>query len=127
MTEPKGLEGLRIFAVEDESLVAMQLEDILDELGCVVAGLAMRVDRAQAMLDAEPGIDAAILDMNIAGVKVYPVAERLRERNVPIVFATGYGLEGIEMEWRVFPVLQKPYTAEQIARALLQAIPLTNK
>ncbi|KTQ63906.1 response regulator, partial [Aureimonas ureilytica] len=81
----------------------------------------------QAMLDAEPGIDAAILDMNIAGVKVYPVAERLRERNVPIVFATGYGLEGIEMEWRVFPVLQKPYTAEQIARALLQAIPLTNK
>ncbi|WP_062231556.1 response regulator [Aureimonas sp. N4] len=127
MTEPKGLEGLRIFAVEDESLVAMQLEDILDELGCVVAGLAMRVDRAQAMLDSEPGIDAAILDMNIAGVKVYPVAERLRERNVPIVFATGYGLEGIEMEWRVFPVLQKPYTAEQIARALLQAIPLTNK
>ncbi|WP_062222069.1 response regulator [Aureimonas sp. D3] len=127
MTEPKGLEGLRIFAVEDESLVAMQLEDILDELGCVVAGLAMRVDRAQAMLDSEPGIDAAILDMNIAGVKVYPVAERLRARNVPIVFATGYGLEGIEMEWRVFPVLQKPYTAEQIARALLQAIPLTNK
>ena len=127
MNEPGGLEGLRIFAVEDESLVAMQLEDILDELGCVVAGLAMRVDRAQSMLDAVPDIDAAILDMNIAGVKVYPVAERLRERNVPIVFATGYGLEGIETEWRVFPVLQKPYTAEQIARALTQSMSLTNK
>jgi len=127
MNEPHALEGLRIFAVEDESLVAMQLEDILDELGCVVAGLAMRVDRAQAMLDGEPGIDAAILDMNIAGVKVYPVAERLRELKVPIVFATGYGLEGIEMEWRVFPVLQKPYTAEQIARALSQTLALTNK
>jgi CheY-like chemotaxis protein len=120
-------EGLRIFAVEDESLVAMQLEDILDDLGCVVAGFAMRIDRAQDMLDAAPGIDAAILDMNVAGVKVYPVAERLRALNVPIVFATGYGLDGIDPEWRIYPVLQKPYTTEQIARALTQSLALTHK
>ncbi|ALN72944.1 response regulator [Aureimonas sp. AU20] len=127
MTDAPSHQGLRIFAVEDESLVAMQLEDILDDLGCVVAGFAMRIDRAQDMLDAKPAIDAAILDMNIAGTKVYPVAERLRGMGIPIVFATGYGLDGIDPEWRVYPVLQKPYTTEQIARALSQTLVLTNK
>lgn len=125
MPDLSSLAGFRVFAVEDESLVAMQLEDILDDLGCVSAGFAMRVDRALAMLEASPGIDAAILDMNVAGMKVYPVAERLRELGVPIVFATGYGLDGIAEEWRVFPVLQKPYTAEQIAGALRVAKALT--
>ncbi len=120
----RALTGLRIFAVEDESLVAIQLEDILEDLGCVVAGFAMRVDRALEMLDATPAIDAAILDMNIAGVKVYPVAERLRERRIPIVFATGYGLNGIEAEWHVYPILQKPYTVDQIGRALAESLDL---
>lgn len=127
MLDLTSLAGLRVFAVEDESLVAMQLEDILDDLACTNAGFAMRVDRALSMIDATPGIDAAILDMNVAGVKVYPVAERLRSLDIPIVFATGYGLDGIDTEWRVYPVLQKPYTAEQIGRALQDALRLTNK
>jgi len=124
MTEPPSCVGLRIFAVEDESLVAMQLEDILGDLGCEIVGLAMRVPRALAMLDGAPQIDAAVLDMNIAGEKVYPVAERLRDEGVPIIFATGYGVSGIAEEWRSWPILQKPYTGDQVESALMRALAL---
>ncbi|MBB3998113.1 response regulator [Aureimonas pseudogalii] len=124
MTEQPSCAGLRIFAVEDESLVAMQLEDILADLGCEIVGLAMRVPRALAMLDGSPKIDAAVLDMNIAGEKVYPVAERLRDGGVPIIFATGYGVSGIAEEWRSWPILQKPYTGDQVESALMRALSL---
>ncbi|WP_245414866.1 response regulator [Aureimonas flava] len=113
--------GLRVFAVEDESLVAMQLEDMLEELGCVLVGLAMRVRRAMEMLDRGEAIDVAILDVNIAGEKVFPVAERLHEAGVPFLFATGYGRAGLEGQWLDRPVVQKPYTPDQIAAAILEA------
>lgn len=115
------LAGLRVFAVEDESLVAMQLEDMLDELGCVVVGLAMRVRKALDMLDREEVIDVAVLDVNIAGEKVFPVAERLHAMGVPFLFATGYGRPGLEGLWPDHPVVQKPYTSEQIAEAIVMA------
>lgn len=115
------LKGLRVFAVEDESLVAMQLEDILDELGCVVAGLAMRVRRAMEMLDRGTAIDVAVLDVNVAGEKVFPVAERLLQMGVPFLFATGYGRSGLDGQWLDRPVVQKPYTSDQIAEAILLA------
>ena len=124
LTDTPSCAGLRIFAVEDESLVAMQLEDILADLGCEIVGLAMRVPRALAMLDGVSKIDAAVLDMNIAGEKVYPVAERLRDDGVPIIFATGYGISGIAEEWRSWPILQKPYTGDQVERALQRAMAL---
>ena len=108
-----------MFVVEDESLVAMQLEDMLFDLGCKVVGLAMRLKRAHDMLDSGMAIDVAILDVNIGGEKIYPVAMRLREAGIPIVFATGYGREGLETEWRVCPVLQKPYSASQIEHSIL--------
>ena len=115
------LSGLRVFAIEDESLVAMQLEDIFEDLGLELAGFAMRVPRALDMLASAPRLDVAVLDMNIAGEKVYPVAERLRELGVPIVFATGYGRGGLLPDWQIHPVLQKPYTADQVAEAILDA------
>lgn len=115
------LTNLRVLAVEDESLVAMQLEDILDELGCVVVGLAMRVRRAMEMLDRGDAIDVAVLDVNIAGEKVFPVAARLEEAGVPFLFATGYGRQGLEGRWPDRPVVQKPYTLDQIATAILEA------
>ncbi len=112
-----------MFVVEDESLVAMQLEDMLDELGCRVVGPAMRVRRAFEMLDRGDAIDVAILDVNIAGEKVYPVAERLEAAGVPFLFATGYGRPGLEGRWPERPVVQKPYTPDQIAAAILAARP----
>lgn len=122
MSEAEGLAGLKVFAVEDETLVAMQLEDIFEDLRLDLVGFAMRVPRALAMLGETPRIDVAVLDMNIAGEKVYPVAEALRARGVPIVFATGYGRGGLLEEWQVHPVLQKPYTASQIAEAIRDAL-----
>ncbi|GGD92538.1 response regulator [Aureimonas endophytica] len=112
--EGRDLAGLKVFAVEDESLVAMQLEDMLYEFGCEVVGLAMRVARALDMADTLPAIDFAVLDVNIAGDKVYPVAACLRARGVPIVFATGYGRAGVDPEWHECQIVQKPYTADEL-------------
>ena len=92
------LADLKVFCVEDESLVAMQLEDILFDFGCDVVGMAMRFDRALEMAGSLPDIECAVLDVNIGGTKVYPVAARLRERHVPIVFATGYGPAGVDQD-----------------------------
>jgi DNA-binding LytR/AlgR family response regulator len=110
--------GLKVFIVEDESLVAMQLEDMLADIGCEVVGLAMKIERALDTIERLSAIQIAILDVNIGGHKVYPVAARLRERGVPLVFATGYGREGVESEWQSYPILQKPYTTEQVELAL---------
>lgn len=107
--------------VEDEFAVLLMVEDMLVELGCRVAGSASRLSDAveQARtLDA----DAAVLDVNIHNQPVYPVAEVLAARNVPIVFSTGYGTSGMEARWRSYPILQKPYRAEELAAALRQAL-----
>lgn len=120
-TEPT-LSGLKVFAVEDESLVAMQLEDMLFDFGCEVVGLAMRLAKAVEMAGDLPTIDFAVLDVNIGGEKIYPVAERLREREVPIVFATGYGRAGVDPQWHECPIVQKPYTAKELSSHIVAAI-----
>ena len=116
------LTGLKVFAVEDESLVAMQLEDMLYDFGCEVVGVAMRLNRALEMAAALSEIQCAVLDVNIGGDKVYPVAERLRDRSVPIVFATGYGRVGVNAEWQFCPIVQKPYTAGELAAHIAAAM-----
>ncbi|GGD20953.1 response regulator [Aureimonas glaciei] len=118
MREGDTLGGLRVFLVEDESLVAMQLEDMVEDLGGECVGLAMKLSRALDMLEGIAAIDVAILDVNLGGDKVYPVAERLRQRAVPIVFATGYGRAGVDPEWQSCEVVQKPYTMQEIAAAV---------
>ena len=113
---------MSVFVVEDEALVAINLEDMLMDLGCTVAGTAMRVEQAEQMLGGGLACDVAILDVNLGGDMVYPLAGRLREQGVPIVFATGYGQEGLPEEWRSHAILQKPYTGDQVAAALIRAI-----
>ena len=119
------LKGLKVFVVEDESLVAMQLEDMLEDAGCELVGLAMRVKRALEMLDEDPAVDVAILDVNIGGDKVYPVAERLRAGGIPMIFATGYGRAGVDDEWQGCEILQKPYTWAEVEKTVLAAIART--
>lgn len=121
-TDASDLSGLKVFIVEDESLVAMQLEDMLSDIGCEVAGLAMRVKKAEEMLPTLPDLDLAILDVNVAGEQVYPVAHALADRDVSIVFATGYGRSGVLPEWQDRPILQKPYTTEQVVRIMMDAL-----
>ncbi|MCO6392222.1 response regulator [Aliihoeflea aestuarii] len=116
------LQGLNVFVVEDEALVALNLEDMLDELGCTVIGPAMRLGRAKEMLDGAFTADVAILDVNIAGEPVFPIAEQLAVRGIPIVFATGYGQAGLPTSWHSNPVLQKPYTMDEVSGSLAKAL-----
>lgn len=115
------LTGKRVLVVEDEMLVAMNLEDLLIERGAEVVGPAMRLDTALDLARTER-LDVAVLDINLHGGRSYPVAETLRERRIPFIFATGYGhAEGAEGYAEV-PTLTKPYRASELAEALERAL-----
>ena len=108
---------LRILIVEDEMLVAMNIEDMLLDLGHEVAGIASRLEPALA-LAAEGDFDLALLDVNLAGQPSFPVAAVLRDRGLPFLFATGYGVKGIIEEFQASPVLQKPFRALDLEQAI---------
>lgn len=111
----------RILVVEDESLVAMLLETILEDLGCAIVGPESTV-AAGVETAGSADIDAALLDVNVAGELVFPVAEKLRARGIPFVFSTGYGEGGLPAEWRGNPTIQKPFTEVAVHDALAQAL-----
>ena len=115
------LAGLSVFVIEDETLVLVNLEDMLEELGCTLIGPAMRLDQADAMMDEAAAADVAILDVNIGGRAVFPLAEKLAGKGVPLVFTTGYGRDGLPPEWQDATVLGKPYTFDDVAGALMRA------
>lgn len=101
-------------------LVAMNIEDMLLGLGHEVAGIATRLEPALA-LAGEAGFDLAMLDVNLAGTPSFAVADLLRSRGLPYVFATGYGREGIADAHRSAPVLQKPFRASDLEAVLEEA------
>lgn len=111
------LAGKRVLIVEDEMLVALLIEDFILQIGCEIAGMAMRLEPA---LDLARTIefDVAILDINLAGKPSFPVAEMLRERGIPFVFASGYGVAGLEGSGISAPVLQKPFDVGDVRRLL---------
>ncbi len=120
MSQP--LSARRVLLVEDEALVAMLLETILEDMGCVPVGPAGTVEEGLAMVaDAGP-LDAALLDVNVAGRQVFPIAEALKARGVPFVFSTGYGESGLPDEWRGHATVQKPFTESAIRAALMTAM-----
>ncbi|MDB5693463.1 MAG: response regulator [Alphaproteobacteria bacterium] len=109
------LGGKRVLVVEDEAMVAMLIEDMLAELGCEVVGPAMRLEHALQL--AETGaIDAAVLDINLGGVRSDPVADILERRGVPTLFVTGYGQSS--RPGRTDRILQKPYRQAELGEAL---------
>ena len=103
--------------VEDEVLVAMNLEDLLLEMGHLVIGPAVRIDEA-LLLAEETDLDFAILDVNLAGEPSFPVADILRRRGVPFVFATGYGQGGVDARFNGQPTLSKPYAFAELEVAI---------
>jgi len=117
--------GRRVLVVEDEALVAMLLETILEDMGCMAVGPAATVDEGLRMA-ADEAIDAALLDVNVAGRQVFPVAQALKDRGVPFVFSTGYGEGGLPDEWRGQPTLQKPFTEAAVRDALMSAMGLAD-
>ncbi len=113
------LAGTRVLLVEDETLVAMLLEDALAELGCEVVGPVARLDAAAEAIERDV-IDCALIDINLQGRPAYPLAERLAARGVPFGFVTGYEPEDVEERFRGRrPVLRKPCDADQLRAALL--------
>ena len=116
-----GLEGRKVLIVEDESLVAMLLETMLEDMGCTVFGTAARIEDALEMIAGDSRPDAALLDVN-----VYPVAEALDRMGVPLVFSTGYGQGGLAQGWEGRPTVQKPYTEAMIRDALMRVLDIRN-
>jgi CheY-like chemotaxis protein len=112
-----GASGRRILVVEDEFLIRMLLEDMLDELGYSIAGVAGRVGEATEIAKAGE-FDVAILDVNLDGEDVYPVADILAGRGVPFLFVTGYGGRGLPEPYRDRPTLQKPFQIDDLDRSL---------
>ena len=109
----------RILLVEDEMLVAMLLEDMLSEAGHTLVGPMARVEQAVAAVQQE-AIDLAILDVNVGGEEVYPVAEALAAREIPFAFATGYGAHGLREPWQDRPTLQKPFHRSDLFRMVAE-------
>ena len=117
------LAGVRVLVVEDETLVAMLLEDMVVDLGGKVAGSASRLDGALALAnDPNLELDLAVLDVNLAGQDAFPVAAALQRRGVPFAFSTGYGNAGLPDAWRGRPTLPKPFTQDQVLSVLRQAL-----
>ena len=115
------LQGLRVLVVEDEALVAMLIEEYLKEFGCVVACSVRRVANGLESL-GDSRVGAAVLDVNVAGESVSPIAEALEEQKIPFIFASGYGARGVEARWSGRPVLEKPFAAQDLRSALLASL-----
>lgn len=114
------LEGLRVLLVEDDGLVAMMVESMLEELGCVVVDVIGSVAKALERT-AEGGFDVALLDVTLSDGDVYPVAEQLMTASVPFVFASGYGESALPERFRQVTVAPKPFHLAQLATALATA------
>jgi len=111
----------RVFVVEDEAMIRVLLESMLADLGYTVAAQAGEIDEATALAKTA-AFDVALLDVNLHGRPITPVAEILTERGVPIIFASGYGERGVPEAYRDSPTLEKPFETEALERALWAAI-----
>lgn len=114
------IEGLKLLVVEDEYLLALYLSDVLGDLGAEVLGPVACVADALALIEPAPGIDAAILDVNLAGEAVFPVADRLSAQGVPFAFASGYDPDLMPPRFRDVDVCQKPIDADAVRGAIVR-------
>jgi PAS domain S-box-containing protein len=112
-----GLQGKRILVIEDEPLIGMVLTDYLGDAGCEIIGPAQTLDKAMALV-AEAEFDAALVDGNLAGKPVDEIAIALSARDKPFVFVTGYGRNALPEGFESAPVVEKPFTHEQVTAAL---------
>ena len=123
MTQPDATpaRAKRIFVVEDEMIIRMLLEDMLEELGYTVVAQAGRIEEAMEAAKTA-AFDLAILDVNLNGAPISPVADVLAARGTPFVFATGYGETGLPEPHRGRPTLRKPFQLDALRQLLKQAL-----
>jgi CheY-like chemotaxis protein len=110
-----------VFLVEDEVMIRMMVADMLEELGYSVAAEAGEINEAIKLAQSTE-FDLAILDVNVNGKVISPVAQLIKARNRPFIFATGYGSSGLPEEYRDRPALQKPFQLETLARMIESAL-----
>ena len=113
--------GGSVFLVEDEVMIRMMVVDMLAELGYSVSAEAGEINEA-VKLAKSAEFDIAILDVNVNGKVISPVAELIEARNRPFIFATGYGSSGLPEQYRDRPALQKPFQLETLARMIETAL-----
>lgn len=118
----RSADSLRVLLVEDETAIAMMLEDMLAELGYRVIGPVARLDKALAMAQRE-AVDVALLDINLDGSEVYPVAAALAARGIPFAFCTGYGKAGLRAPYDDHPILPKPFQRRTLRELIAKLCP----
>ena len=116
------LHDRRVLVVEDEYFVADDIARALSKAGAEVVGPVPTREEALGLLSSGARIDAAVLDINLRGDMAYPVADALRERGVPFVFATGYGETAGAPGGFDAPVIRKPYDVTQVAAAVAELL-----
>jgi CheY-like chemotaxis protein len=107
-----------ILVVEDEYLVARSLCRLLRTMGATILGPAATIEQALAVLARTDRIDFGLIDVNLRGVPAFPVADALLARGVPFAFTTGYGDSNVPERYGDVAVLQKPFGAAMLARAI---------
>ncbi|HEX6958383.1 MAG TPA: response regulator [Ferrovibrio sp.] len=114
------LRGLKVLVVEDETIVSFLVEQVLSDLGCTSVWVAANVENAKRILQMHAP-DLAVLDVNLAGELVFPIVSSLEVADIPFVFTTGYGREGLLQPWPGHPVVHKPYDADALLAGLAAA------
>lgn len=122
MTGTAHLAGKRVLLVEDQFIIAMDLERVLKAAGCLVTGPVARLQPALAQATTG-AFDFAILDVNLFGEKVFPVAEMLDQRGVPFVLTTGYGDRAAPPGREAWPIVNKPYDPQAVLRLMGSMLP----
>ena len=112
------LHGLRVLVVEDDYITAFDLKAELEGMGAVVLGPVPGLEGALEVLAKDPGPDSALLDINLGGEMVFPLADRLRERGIPFIFTTGYDKWAIPEPYADLPRIEKPLDMRRLAQAL---------
>jgi CheY-like chemotaxis protein len=116
------LQGRRVLVVEDEYFVACDIARALAEAGAEVIGPAPDSSRALALLGEHEAVDGAVLDINLKGEMVYPIADALRARGVPFCFATGYDSAVLPRSYRDVPCWEKPFDLAKLVGAVAEMI-----
>jgi DNA-binding response OmpR family regulator len=119
----KPLLNYNIFVAEDDYLLAIVMEEILGDAGATVVGPAPNIAKAMSVIGQSRRIDAALLDVNLGGELVYPVADLLRERQVPIILTTGYDSTSLDPAYTEISICEKPFEPQELVEKLVQLIP----
>ena len=116
------LKGRRILVIEDEYFLADDICSVLRGLGADIIGPAGEVADAIGIVNSGEIIDAAVLDVNLKDVSILPVADRLRARNIPFIFTTGYDRSAIDVRFKDIQLFEKPINVAAMARSLSKLI-----